>query len=231
MAGFKKLVAGSNSEATQDTASALQVEPVQLDYDELMAQCVNYVASNFLATVSQGTASSLQCEPNQSAAADLQMEPVQPDFADLNAQCVNYTASNFLATVSQATAASLQMEPMQDTATDLQMEPVQSDQTELNAQTFSVGPLDRRKFITAPTEVAISSTTATSAHLANGQWQMNSTIDTWVLQGGSAITATTSSVFLPAGETFPFYVEGDDSDYCAGITDAGTGTLSLTPLE
>ncbi len=111
------------------------------------------------------------------------------------------------------------------------VEVTQDTASDLNAQTVEIGPMTRRTFTTSPTTVSISDTTATSAHLANGQWQMTSTIDTWVLQGGSAITCDTNDVFLPAGETFPFYVDGDTSDYCAGITDAGTGTLFLTPLE
>jgi hypothetical protein len=181
--------------------------------------------------VTQATATSLQCEPVQFDAGELYVTPVQATAGDLNVTAVQATATSLQCEPVQPTAADLQCEPVQPTASDLQMEPVQTDQTELNAQTYEVGPWTRRKFTTSPTNVDITSATATSAELTVGQWQLASTIDTWILQGTSAVTADTSDHFIPAGEIVPFYVSGTSDTYMAGITDAGTGAMYLSLLD
>ncbi len=94
-----------------------------------------------------------------------------------------------------------------------------------------VGPDVRRKLTTSPTNVSITTSTATSAEVSAGQFAIVSTIDTWVLQGGSTITAALTDYFLPAGEERLLYVSGTSDTYVAGITDAGSGTLTLQPLE
>jgi hypothetical protein len=110
-------------------------------------------------------------------------------------------------------------------------ETTNSTASDFQAETFEVGPWTRRKFTTSPTNVAITTATATSAELTAGLWQISSTIDTWILQGTSAVTAALTDVQLFAGQEKPMYVTGTGDTYLAGITDAGSGTLCIAPLE
>ena len=89
------------------------------------------------------------------------------------------------------------------------------------------------KLTTAPTEVAIGGTTTASAQLtANTRYYMlRADVDCYVLQGTSAITATTGSVRLPADAVLVIPVDGGGrDDYVAVLQVSASGTLQITPL-
>jgi hypothetical protein len=82
---------------------------------------------------------------------------------------------------------------------------------------------------TQAVSVSVSGTTAANATaLATGRHRVVSTIDVYLQQGTSTIEATAADSFLPAGVVDYIWVNGTDSDYLAGITDGGTGTLFIT---
>jgi hypothetical protein len=73
----------------------------------------------------------------------------------------------------------------------------------------------------APTEtVATSSTAARSAAIAPGRYRGFLTVDGYILQGGSTVTALVTSTFVPAGEFF-FEVVSDANNYISAIHDTG----------
>lgn len=87
-----------------------------------------------------------------------------------------------------------------------------------------------RKFKAVPVVVSLSGTTARSAVLDTGTHEVISSVDCFILQGGSAVDALTTSWPLYAGQALVVDV-GDASDaYVAGITTGGTGSLYIGRL-
>ena len=85
-------------------------------------------------------------------------------------------------------------------------------------------------FTAAPTCVSLSTTTATSAALTQGYYRVVSTIDCFLKQGGSTITAATTDNWVPAGVIMNIVSDATKGLYVAGITAAGTGTLYLSKV-
>jgi hypothetical protein len=83
----------------------------------------------------------------------------------------------------------------------------------------------------APTEVSVSSSSATSSQLSAGWYAISCTCDVYVKQGDSGVSAATTDRLLPAWQTKIMYVGGGSDDYAAGITDSDTGTLQIQPLR
>ena len=78
--------------------------------------------------------------------------------------------------------------------------------------------------------LSLSTTTARTAALNVGRYRIVADIDCYIAQGADdAITATTSSSFLPGGVIDYLVVGNNTNDSVAGITAAGSGTLFLTP--
>jgi hypothetical protein len=83
--------------------------------------------------------------------------------------------------------------------------------------------------IADPTNVSISGTTARSAQLAIGTYEITADVDCWVLQGTVAVDATTSSNPLWSKHYRDITVGVTDvDDYVAAITAGGSGTLSIS---
>jgi len=85
---------------------------------------------------------------------------------------------------------------------------------------------------TAPTTISLSVTSASVAlpRASNlGCYRLWASVDCFVLLGGSAVAALTTSVPLTAKvpEVFHSYNEG----YIAGIVSSGTGTLFINELS
>lgn len=84
------------------------------------------------------------------------------------------------------------------------------------------------KLTQASVRVSLATTTARSALLPPGNYQVTCDVDCFILQGGSAVDAVlaTSNVLWSKG-----YIKvrvGDASDgYIAGILASGTGTLHI----
>lgn len=85
------------------------------------------------------------------------------------------------------------------------------------------------KYNTAPVTVALSTTTATSAQLTEGIYELWCSVDCFFLQGGAAVVATLTSVPYTAKTVKEIHIETAVSmDYVAAILAAATATLFLT---
>ena len=83
-----------------------------------------------------------------------------------------------------------------------------------------------------PTEISVSTSTAKNgSDLSNGLYWVKADIDTYVRQGDSSVTATTSSFLFEAGVIYPLMVDGSDNARVAGITAAGSGTLQVQLIQ
>lgn len=79
--------------------------------------------------------------------------------------------------------------------------------------------------------VSISTVTAVSGALVPGKYRVWSSVDCFVRQGASTVTATTAAgTPLAAGraEYWEIFDAASNAGYMASITAAGTGTLYLT---
>lgn len=99
----------------------------------------------------------------------------------------------------------------------------------------STDMLLRLKFKTNPTAVAYTGTAArNSTALTEGVYYIIASSLCYFLQGGSSVTATTSSHRLPADTLIgPIHVEGADasSKYISAIQDSAGGTLQIWKAE
>ena len=85
----------------------------------------------------------------------------------------------------------------------------------------------------AAVQLAISSSTATSAQLTSvGRWVLCPTVDCYIKQGTSAITAVlATSHYVAAGSRVEFTVSDITANgYVAAITSSASGTLCLSKL-
>ena len=85
---------------------------------------------------------------------------------------------------------------------------------------------------TAPTIRTLSTSTAKSAQLAVGLYEIVSDVDCFVLQGATGVVATTSSIPLYAKAPRLMYVpDTTDLGFVAGIVASGTGNLYIIPRK
>ena len=83
-----------------------------------------------------------------------------------------------------------------------------------------------------PVEVAVSAGSVTSVQLSAGLHHIISDTACYFLQGGSGVTATSSSYYLPADQERLLYVDDvDDSGYVAVIQSTASGTLQISHLS
>jgi hypothetical protein len=118
---------------------------------------------------------------------------------------------------------------VQPTAASLNATVVQDDETKLLATVTILG----RKLTAAPTQVAISGTTARNAsELTAGRYFLKTTIDCFVKQGSSTVEAAATDYIIFAGEEAgPFVVSAASTGYFAAITGGGSGTLHIKSAE
>ena len=85
-------------------------------------------------------------------------------------------------------------------------------------------------FIPEATQVALSGVTArTASALDTGHYRIVSTAACFIRQGSSTVAATVAAGhYIPANTVEHFRVTGDNSNYMAGITTGGVGTLIIT---
>lgn len=81
--------------------------------------------------------------------------------------------------------------------------------------------------LTAPVRVALSTSTNRSTLLPPGNYKISSDVDCTFLQGGSAVTAATTSRPCWAKTYLPLRVSSSADGYVAGIVATGTGTLYI----
>ena len=88
------------------------------------------------------------------------------------------------------------------------------------------------KFMGTTTQVSLSTTTAkNSSALSNGTYEVYADNDWFMQQGGSTVTATTTtSRKMYAGQATTIDVSDTSEAYVAGILSAGTSTLYITPV-
>jgi hypothetical protein len=101
---------------------------------------------------------------------------------------------------------------------------------------ISAGPIDRysiRKYLLAPTIVAISSSTAkTGSALSAGHYRVSANVDCFIKQGAQAsITAATTDTPLFAGDEVLIVVTGSTDAGVAAITGGASGSLYIKAVE
>jgi hypothetical protein len=90
------------------------------------------------------------------------------------------------------------------------------------------GPEFRPDRTAAPTTLSVSGTSAESAQLSSGLYEMHCTTDCAYevgATGGSAVWGTDDLIY--AGERLLLAVTGTSDDYVRGVTNGATGTLYL----
>lgn len=81
------------------------------------------------------------------------------------------------------------------------------------------------------TRLSISGSNARTSALSNGMYWVTCDVDCRIKQGGSAVTATsTTGTPLWAKTYISVYVDGAANSYVASVANTGTGTLELIPV-
>jgi hypothetical protein len=157
--------------------------------------------------VTQTDAAQLEVTVNQDTPAQCQVEPVQTNPAELEV------------TINQGTAS------------EAKVEPVQTDPTQLVSNTYSIGYDIRSDFSSAPTNVSVTTSTARSAQLAVGLYEITTDADCFFLQGSVTVDALTTSHPLWANTYRLVYVSDTTTKgYIAAITASGTATLRISKI-
>lgn len=86
------------------------------------------------------------------------------------------------------------------------------------------------QFTGTVTSVAVEVGSNRSAQLTPGRYRMVSTVDCFVKQGGSTVTATSDHFPIFAEQTHYFAVGGGNDDFVAVIRDSADGSLRIQRL-
>ena len=84
------------------------------------------------------------------------------------------------------------------------------------------------RYLNAPVEVSLTTSSAASTQLPLGLYLVQCTEDAFIRQGASGVAATANSWFVSANSIWPMRVEATAvDDYLAGILASGTATLQI----
>lgn len=87
--------------------------------------------------------------------------------------------------------------------------------------------LNRLRYLDAPTRVSLTTSTARSTLLDPGVYAVTCDADAFILQGGSGVNATTTSVPIWSKTYITVFVNDANDGYIAGILSSGTATLHI----